>query len=392
MTDAVRWGIAGTGSIAHQFVTGLEQLPDAEVVAVASRTQQGAQAFGDVHAVPHRHGSYEALADDPDVDVVYVATPNMRHAGDTQLYLQAGKAVLCEKPFAMSAAEAELMVRTASDRGLFLMEAMWSRFVPAYVTLRGLLEDGHIGEIALVEADLGFAMPFDAAGRLFSPALGGGALLDLGVYPVSLSSMVLGSPDHISANGKIGSTGVDELVVATLGHPGAGLAVVKAAIRAGLSCAGRITGSDGAIELPAFMHCPDHLIARGKRIDCSFEGEGLRFEAAEVHRCLGAGLTESPTMPLQESVSIMHTLDSIRAEIGVVFPWCRRPSGDPTSRSGAQRVSSVAADQRAVPADRTTGRATVSPLRGPGDRRAHAARSSSFGRLLCVLLPALLAS
>jgi predicted dehydrogenase len=320
LADAVRWGIAGTGVIAHQFAAGLDQLSDAEVVAVASRTRDGAETFGTLHSIPHRHGSYEALADDPDVDVVYVATPNMRHASDALLFLRADKAVLCEKPFAMSAAEAKLMVRAAAERGLFLMEAMWSRFVPAYVTLRSLLGEGQIGEISLVEADLGFAMPFDPGGRLFSPAMGGGALLDLGVYPVSLCSMVLGPPAQVTAAGLVGSTGVDELVVATLRHAGGGLAVVKAGIRVGLSCAGRIAGSHGAIEIPAFVHCPDHLLLRGKRLDCAFDGEGLRFEAVEVHRCLRAGLTESPVMPLHESVSIMHTLDTIRSEIGVVFP------------------------------------------------------------------------
>ena len=168
--------------------------------------------------------------------------------------------MLCEKPFALNETEARLMVDAARTRGLFLMEAIWSRFLPSYQLLGRLLADQVIGEPLLVEGDFGFRRPIDPAHRLFDPALGGGALLDLGIYPVQLASLVLGAPDAISAQAHVGETGVDEQVAALLHHPSGALAVVKAAIRVSMACTARIAGTDGVIDLPAFMHCPDHLV------------------------------------------------------------------------------------------------------------------------------------
>ena len=324
MTDRIRWGVAATGNIAHRFVTGLGQLDDAEVVAVASRSPERAAAFGDRHGIPHRHGSYEDLAADPAVDVVYVASPHAVHARDTLLFLAAGKPVLCEKPFALDRAQGEAMVAEARARGLFLMEAMWSRFLPAYAVLRELLGEQRVGDPRLVEADFGFRRAVDPAHRLFDLALGGGALLDLGIYTAQLAAMVLGHPDRVVAQGHIGETGVDEQVVAVLHHPGGRLGVLKAAIRTGLSCSARISGTDGWIEVPPFMHAPDHLVVGGagstERIDAPWEGEGLRFQAVEVHRCLRAGLVESPVMPLDETLALAGTLDEIRAQFGLTYP------------------------------------------------------------------------
>jgi predicted dehydrogenase len=317
-SSRVRWGIAATGGIAQRFAVGLAQVPDAELVAVASRSVAGAAAFGDRHGIPHRYGSYGELAADPDVDIVYVASPNSRHCPDTMLFLEGGKHVLCEKPFALSREEAEQMAAAARAAGLFLMEAIWSRFLPAYVALAALLESGRIGEPLQVEADFGFRRPVDPAHRLFDAALGGGALLDLGIYPLQLASLVLGTPDRVAAVGHIGETGVDEQVAAVLGHPGGQVAVVKAAIRTGSSCTARISGSEGWIDLPAFMHCPTHLDVGGlapERIDCGFDGEGLRFQAEHVQHCLRQGLTESPVMTLDETVSLAGTLDAIAAAI-----------------------------------------------------------------------------
>lgn len=324
MTERIRWGIAATGHIADRFVAGLRQLDGADVAAVGSRAKERADEFAARHGIDRRHGSYEALADDPDVDVVYVASPHAHHEVETLRYLAAGKPVLCEKPFALNRRQAERMVAAARERGLFLMEAMWSRFLPAYRILRDLLADGRVGTPLVVESDFGFRRPVDPAHRLFAPALGGGALLDLGVYPLQLASLVLGPPDRVSAQAHLGETGVDEHVAAVLHHPPGGLAVVKAAIRVGLSCTARISASRGWIDLPAFMHAPDHLLvgdhAGTERVDASWEGEGLRFQAAEVHRCLRAGLTESPVMPLDETLALAGTLDDIRAEIGLSYP------------------------------------------------------------------------
>ena len=324
MTDRIRWGISSTGHIADQFVEGLHQLEDAEVVAVASRSAERAAAFAELHDIPRHHGAADDLAADPDVDVVYVASPHSAHERDTLVFLGAGKPVLCEKPFALDRLQGVAMVADARAHGVFLMEAMWSRFLPAYAVLRDLLGAGPRGEPRLVEADFGFRRDLDPTHRLFDLALGGGALLDLGIYTAQLIALVLGHPDRVVADAHIGQTGVDEQVAAVLHHPGGRLGVMKAAIRTGLSCSARISGTDGWIEIPPFMHAPDHLVvgAPGKteRIDAPWEGEGLRFQASEVHRCLREGLTESPVMPLDESLALAGTLDVIRAQIGLTYP------------------------------------------------------------------------
>ena len=317
---AVRWGIAATGAIAQRFADGLSQTDDADLVAVASRTQEGADAFGARWSVPHRHGSYEALADDDEVDVVYVASPQSRHCADTILFLEAGRHVLCEKPFAMTEAEGRRMVAAAEANDRFLMEAIWSRFLPTYVALRRVLDGGRIGEPRLVEADFGFRLPVDPEHRLFDPERGGGALLDLGVYPLQLASLVLGAPDQVRAVGQVGTTGVDESVAAVLHHPGGALAVMKAAITVNLACTARIAGTEGSIELPAFMHCPHALTVRwglGEEevIEAPMEGEGLRYQVGEVHRCLEQGERESRVMPLAETLQIAATMDEIRAQL-----------------------------------------------------------------------------
>jgi predicted dehydrogenase len=306
----IRWGVAGPGGIAAQFADAMSFVDGGVITAVASRSQERADAYGDRFAVPGRYGSYEALAEDPDIDAVYVATPHSRHEADALLYLEAGKHVLCEKPFALNADQARRMTAAARAKGLFLMEAIWTRFLPSYRALVDVLGEGRIGDPQLVEADFGFRMPVMPEHRLFDLAQGGGALLDLGIYPVQLCSLVLGPPDGIAATGHVGE----------IHHPGGALGVVKAAIRINTTCRARIAGTDGAIELPAFMHCPDHLLVNGERIDGSFEGDGLRFQVDEVHRCLAAGLTESPVVPLAESIRLATTLDEIRATLGVVYP------------------------------------------------------------------------
>jgi predicted dehydrogenase len=314
----VRWGVMGPGKIAAQFADAVDQLDDGEIVAVASRSVERAAAFAGRFGIRSAYDDARALVEDPEVDAVYVATPASRHAADTLLAVDGSKAVLCEKPFALDAAEAQAMVDAARARGTFLMEAMWSRFLPAYRALVDPLGERRIGEPLLVEGDFGYRTAVDPADRHFDPALGGGALLDLGVYPVQLCTLVLGIPDRVAAEGVIGETGVDEQVAAVLHHPGGRLGVVKAALTVPLACEARIAGSDGWIDVPAFMHCPHWLDVGGptpERIDAGYEGEGLRFEVAEVHRCLAEGLTESPGMPLDETVAITGVLDAVRGQL-----------------------------------------------------------------------------
>jgi predicted dehydrogenase len=319
----IRWGIVGTGQIASGFVEAMQQVDDGTIAAVASRSAERAAIFSDRFDIPTRYGEYAELAANPEIDAVYVATPPSCHATDTISLLQAGKHVLCEKPFALNATQARRMVEEARRRGLFLMEAMWTRFLPAYLALSDIIGSGRIGELLLVEADFGFRQ-MDRNHRLFKRELGGGALLDLGIYPIQLCSLLLGSPEHIVAEGVVGDTGVDEEVAAVLKYPGGCLGVVKAAIRVNMACTARISGTEGWIDLPAWMLCPEWLTvttpAGAERIDGSYGGNGMRFEIAEVHRCLAESETESAVMPLDESVAVASTLDEIRAQIGVVYP------------------------------------------------------------------------
>jgi predicted dehydrogenase len=313
----VRWGIVGPGSIAGSFAEAMLGVPDGTITAVASRSRERADAFGDRFDVSARYDDINALAADPDVDVVYVATPHSRHAPDTIALLQAGKPVLCEKPFALNADEARTMAAEARRQGLFLMEAIWSRFLPAYRTLTEVLAEGRIGDPLLVEADFGFRMERQPEHRLFDKSLGGGALLDLGIYPIQFSTLVLGPPESVVAQAHIGPTGVDEQLAAILRHRDGALGVIKAAITTTMSGTARISGTLGAIEIPAPMHCPVALdvIVPGRpteRIDAPFEGNGLHHEIQEVHRCLNEGLTESPTLPLSETIMIAETLDAVQ--------------------------------------------------------------------------------
>jgi predicted dehydrogenase len=320
----IRWGVIGPGIIATGFAEAMQWVDGGAITAVASRSAERANAYGDRFDIPTRYGDYGALAADPDVDAVYVATPHSRHEVDTIALLQAGKPVLCEKPFALNAMQAARMAEEARQRGLFLMEAIWSRFLPAYRSLVDVIGEGRIGDPLMVEGDFGFRRPVDPAHRHFAPELGGGALLDLGIYPVQLCTLVLGPVQHVVADGAVGETGVDEVVTALLHHAEDRLGVVKAALRVNMTCTARITGTDGVIDLPAMMHCPDSLTVSSsagvERIDGSYEGNGLRFEIDEVHRCLAEGRTESEVVSLDESIALATVLDSIRAELGVVYP------------------------------------------------------------------------
>jgi predicted dehydrogenase len=321
----LRWGIAGPGGIAARFAGAMTRVDDGEIVAVASRSADRAREFADRFDVAARYDDYRGLAEDPEVDAVYVATPHSRHEADTLLYLAAGKHVLCEKPFALNTAQARRMVDAAAASGTFLMEAVWSRFLPSYRALVDVVGSGRIGTPLQVEGTFGFRRPVDPTHRLFDPHLGGGALLDLGIYPIQLSTLVLGPIGHLAAAGVIGPTGVDEQVAAVLRHERGGLGVIQAAITVPLACTARISGSDGWIDLPAFMHCPTEITVTGalsapEVVDCSFEGDGSEFEIAEVHRCVAAGLTESPIMPLADTLALAEAMDAVRALIGLTYP------------------------------------------------------------------------
>jgi predicted dehydrogenase len=318
------WGVAGPGGIATRFAEAMRLVDDGEIVGVASRSSERADAFADRFGVRARYGDYRELAADPSVEIVYVATPHVRHAADTIAFLEAGKHVLCEKPLAVNAVEARAMADAARTNGRFLMEAMWSRFLPAYRQVVATLERGTIGEPLAVHADFGFRAPVMPEHRLFDLQLGGGALLDVGIYPVQLCSLVLGMPEDVAARAVIGTTGVDEQVGVILQYPEGRLGIATAAIRVTTSCTARISGSEGWIELPRMMHAPQTITvgsANGeKEVDASFDGDGLRFQIAEVQQCLEQGRLEHPAMTLDESIAIATTLDAVRERIQLKYP------------------------------------------------------------------------
>jgi predicted dehydrogenase len=325
MTTPVRWGILGTGTIAGVFAAAMPYADGGRVVAVGSRSADSAARFAQAHGIPDACSGYDALVGSPDVDAVYVATPHAQHADAVRGSLEAGKHVLCEKPMTTSAAETAHLADLARRHDRFLMEALWSRFLPASRILASLLEHGEIGEILTVEASLGFRFPFDPSHRLFAPELGGGALLDLGIYPVHLAHFVLGIPTTVRAIGHLGSSGVDEHALVTMAFADGALAVAQCAIRADLACTARITGTAGAVELPAFMQCPVHLdvVRPGnlrERIDAPFGAAPFHFEIDEVHRCIRTGRRESSTMPLADSVAIAATLDRALADVNAATP------------------------------------------------------------------------
>ncbi|MFE9576284.1 Gfo/Idh/MocA family protein [Nocardia sp. NPDC006044] len=321
----IRWGILATGNIAKTFVGDLTLLPDAEVVAVASRTGTAARAFAAEHGIPRAYGQWEELVDDSDVDVVYVATPHAAHHAATALCLDAGKAVLCEKPLTLDAVQAMDLFERARAAGVFLMEAMWTRCVPAIVRLRELLAAGAIGEPRLVSAD--FSVDFDAGPghRVRNPAMGGGSLLDVGIYPLTIARIALGAPDSVDARAVLTPEGVDETTAVTLTHSTGALAVLTSSIAVDGPCTATLSGTGGRIEMRRDFFAPNGFhIYRGadpvEYIEAPLIGRGMAHEAIEVHRCLRQGLLESPLVPWAETLDVLRTMDAIRARIGVVYP------------------------------------------------------------------------
>ncbi len=325
MTEPIRWGILGTGNIAHQFARGLADTADATLAAVGSRSAATADAFGDEFGIPRRHATYQDLASDDAIDAVYVSTPHPYHKDNSILLLEHGKAVLCEKPFTINAGEAKVVIDVSRQRDVFLMEAMWTRYVPAVVRARKLINEGAIGDVRMVQADFGFRAGVNPEGRLFNPSLGGGALLDVGIYVSSFASMVLGpKPSEVVSTTQIGETGVDEQSAMLLKYPGGEIAVLSCAVRTGTAVEARIFGTDGSITFHSpFFKCDAITVKRGgdeERIELPLQGNGYNYEAAEVGRCLRADLRESDVMPLDETLALMELLDSIRAQWGLTYP------------------------------------------------------------------------
>src|SRR3954447_5715803 len=318
MAEPLRWGVIGSGGIARAFAAEVAETDSGEVYAIGSRSRATADTFGDAFGIRRRHDSYEALVADDAVQAVYVATPHPLHHANAKLALEAGKPVLVEKAFTMNAAEARDLVATARARGLFLMEAMWTRCLPNIREIRRLVAAGALGPLVTVTADNGQWFPQDPGFRLFAPELGGGALLDLGVYPVSYASMLLARPDRVLALIDPAFTGVDGQTSILLGHPSGAQAVLTCTTGAVSPTRAAIVGTDARIETDRRFYGPTGftLIPRDgepRRYEPSVP-RGLRHEADEVARCLREGLLESPLMPLDETVSIMETMDAVLAQ------------------------------------------------------------------------------
>ena len=317
-SSPLRWGILGTGGIAHTFASDLRLTDSGVVSAVGSRSQGSADRFADEFGIEGRHPSYESLVGDPGVDVIYVATPHPMHRDNAILALRAGKPILVEKPFAMNAAEATEIVAVAREAGLFAMEAMWTRFLPHIAVVRDWLAQGALGEIVAVTADHGQWFVEDPRSRLFAPELGGGALLDLGVYPVSFASMILGTPNRIASISDPAFTGVDAQTSMVFGYESGAQAVLTCTLRAKSPTRASIVGTDARIEIDGDFYAPAAVMlvprqGEPTRIESKHEGRGLRHQAYEVARRLAAGDLESPLMPLEETISIMQTIDAVQA-------------------------------------------------------------------------------
>lgn len=325
MSNTVRWGILGTGRIARDFANALRETPGAVLAAVASRSQEGADAFAAEFGIPLRLASYEALADCADVDLVYVATPHSLHAENALAMLAGGKGVLCEKPFALNRAQSERVVASARERKLFLMEAMWSRFLPGLLEARRIVASGELGTVSQAHADFGFAAAYDPQARLFDPRLGGGALLDVGIYPLSIAAFLLGPVAAVQAQSEIGPTGVDLQTVFTLRHADGALATCACSLKARTPGVMTLSGDRGRLQLDAPFHRPPTLTVTAtdgssRTVATPYLGNGYVHEAIEAQRCWLAGNIESPLMLHAQTLEMIGVLDEIRRQVGVRYP------------------------------------------------------------------------
>jgi len=318
-----RWGILATGRIAHSFARNLQEVPGAEITAVGSRSREAAEAFAQQYGA-RAHPTYQALVEDPDVDVVYIASPHAMHLEHARLAFAAGKHVLCEKPLTLNLREAEAMVAEARDAGVFLMEAMWMACHPLIRAIVEGIGDGRYGEPRQVHASIGFAVPPDASARMRDPALGAGALLDMGIYPLTFAHLVLGAADELTATAVV-NDGVD-VDVAIAGRHGVAVSALTASMTSTAATNASIATTTGRIDVPADFHHPADATwtaTGGEPVPVEalgpVIGTGLGNEAAHVQECLHAGRLESPLVPLSQTLTLIRRMDEVRRQIGVSY-------------------------------------------------------------------------
>ncbi len=320
----IRWGIMGLGKIAHTFASDLQRSKNGLLYGVASRDMENAKAFGEQYRASKYFGSYEELLIDPDVDVVYIATPHVFHHENTMNCLAHGKSVLCEKPLAMNSQEVKTMIKEARSKNLFLMEAMWTRFIPATEKLLDLLNEKVIGDLLFIHADFGFKAEMDPHGRLFNKKLGGGSLMDIGIYPVYLSLLTLGLPTEIKATARYTETGVDSYCAMLFEYETGARAVLESTVDADTPIEATLYGSQGKIKMHRRFHHADKIsVYKDHKLTGEWEipylGNGYHHEIEEVNRCLLSNKTESDKMPLQTSRDLMEVLDRVKGEIGLSY-------------------------------------------------------------------------
>jgi predicted dehydrogenase len=320
----IRWGILGLGGISNSFTGELVNTPGSKVCAAAARSMEKAEVFAAKFDIPRAYGSYEELVQDPEVDIVYVGTVHPAHKENVMACLRGDKAVLCEKPFTMNADEAREIADYAKERGLFVMEAMWTRFLPAIVKVREWLADGRIGEVKLLKAEFGFDAGWNPESRLLNKKLGGGTLLDAGIYPVSFASMVFGAqPSRIVSSAHIGETGVDEQYSVIFEYESGAMAALHGAVRLRMNNDAWLYGTKGKIHIPEFLKAQSATLIPNDKEPETFKDDrtfpGQNFQALEAMECLRTGKTGSAVMPIEETVDIMGTLDAIRTQWNLMY-------------------------------------------------------------------------
>jgi len=322
---AIRWGILGPGRIAKRFAEEIPRHTRSRIIAVGSRDSRRANRFVQENLNPEvrAYGSYEDLVADRDVDAIYVATPHSEHKNHALLALRAGKPVLVEKAFTLNAGQARSVFEEAGQRKLFVMEAMWSRFLPHYTAMRQIIESGDLGEVTSIVGCHAQALNMDPVWRMMNPALGGGALLDLGIYPLSLIQWLWGVPDRIRATGVLTSTGVDLRENITLWY-GDRLAMAYADMGATGKNSLQVVGTAGCLEIPDWFYTPQDLVVEltgcEPRVIPGKVPGGFQYEAAEVARCIAAGRTESSMMPWASTIEVLEITDEVRHQLGVMYP------------------------------------------------------------------------
>lgn len=318
------WGIIGAGNIAGKFAEDLKLLPQARLKAVSSRSADRASAFAKKYKIPEWYDSWDAIAADPDLDIVYVATHHPFHFQNTCSCLEAGKAVICEKPITMNRQELDILVRIARENKVFLMEAIWSRFLPSTRKVLEVRKSGELGQLTSVDADFGFRFEFDPDHRLFDPAKGGGSLLDIGIYPVFISQLMAGPPEKIKATARFAPTGVDHSCNMIFEHGNEVVSSLNCTLLSDAPIEANLLFEHGWIRMESWWLTPGPITIhrkgrKPKRVKFLEPGNGYHHEASEVMQCLDRGLTESPSLPLDFSLDLMGTLDAVRKECGIRY-------------------------------------------------------------------------